>query len=163
MPLIRAVHLWHLSSDHITQHWITKFNRICLVGTMNVCWKIRWLCISNISCLIPVLPYIQTCSWNDLGTIFSGKKILNQPFKMFPWDLRNSRGAFCRERLQLKEGFGKALIRAEKERMLLSALDMSVATASKHVGIFCSCYETLWNSCLLNVCAGSSGVWLSTS
>lgn len=47
---------------------------------------------------------------------------------------------FAGRDLKLQEGFGKALIRAERERMLLpqhpGAPDMSVVTTSKHVGIF---------------------------
>lgn len=47
---------------------------------------------------------------------------------------------FGGERLQLKGGFGKALITAERQKRLLpqhpGVLDMSVTTTSKHVGIF---------------------------
>lgn len=65
----------------------------------------------------------------------------NQTLKCFPNILVNSKGAFFAGKdSQLQEGFEKALIRAERERMLLpqhpAAPDMSVATTSKHVGIF---------------------------
>ena len=72
--------------------------------------------------------------------LFLEKKVVNQPVKMFPSDLGKFRGASFGKRLQLKDGFRKAFIRAERERMLLpqhpGALDKSVATTSKHVGIF---------------------------
>lgn len=75
-----------------------------------------------------------------LHAVFTGSLSSVESNELFSGDLRQFRGAFFGKRLQLEARFGKALIRAERERMLLpqhpGALDMSAATTSKHVGVF---------------------------
>ena len=114
------------------------------------------------------IPYIPP---NMRQTLFTGSLSSVESSELFSGDLRQFRGAFFGKRLQLAACFGKALIRAEREKGCcchnIRVHSTRLRLQQVNMSAFSSCYAALWDHWSLffffNVRAGSSGVWLNTS